>query len=149
MQAYSVMSVAPLQSAAVFVHIAEPEMSTLYERLGGMPVVQTIVDELTTRVMGDVRIRSLARLTGPDPARLGAYKRRFVEFLAEIAGGPHCYSGDDLPSAHRGLGVTGTDFDRFFVYLVQSLNALDIPQPARSELLNLFVLTKEEVVERQ
>jgi hemoglobin len=80
--------------------------------------------------------------------RLGAYKRQFVEFLAGIAGGPQCYSGDDLLTAHRGLGVTCTDFDRFFVYFVQSLHAVDIPAPARSELLSLFVLTKEEVVER-
>ncbi len=143
------MSVAPVQPT-LFIPFAVPETagSCLYDRLGGMQAIRQVVDDLCVRAMGDVKLRNWVRQTALDPAKLGAYKRMFTEFLAGLAGGPTCYSGADLASAHKGLGISALDFDRFFVYFLQSVYEAGLPQPERSELLAAFAMTKEEVVER-
>jgi hemoglobin len=143
------MSLAPVQATPFIPFpLAETSGQSLYERIGGMQTIRRVVDELCVRALGDVKLRNWVRQTAPDPAKLGAYKRMFTEFVAGLAGGPTCYSGDDLASAHKGLGISALDFDRFFVYFLQSVYEIELPQPARSELLEAFAMTKQEIVER-
>jgi len=112
-----------------------------------MVMIRQLVDDLCMRAMGDAKLRNWVRETAPDPARLGAYKRMFTEFVAGLTGGPAGPSGEKFSSAHRGLGISATDFDRFFVYFIQSVYEVEMLQSARSELLAAFALTKEDVVE--
>ena len=143
------MSLAPVQPTPFIpIQSLQPDGQSLYDRIGGMRTIRQVVDDLCFRAMGDMGLRNWVRQTSADPAKLGAYKRMFTEFLAGLAGGPTCYSGEDLTTAHRGLGISALDFDRFFVYFLQSMYEIDMPQKARSELLAAFAMTKEEVVER-
>jgi len=143
------MSVAPVQPTPFIpIQTLEPVVQSLYDRIGGMVTIRRVVDDLCFRAMDDVGLRTWVRQTSTDPAKLGAYKRMFTEFLAGLAGGPTCYSGEDLATAHKGLGISAQDFDRFFVYFIQSMYETEMPQKARSELLAVFAMTKEEVVER-
>ena len=145
---YHQMSVAPVQPT-LFIppQTFEEPGHPLYERIGGMLTIRQMVDDLCFRAMEDSSLRNWVRHMAEDPAKLGAYKRMFIDFIAGLAGGPRFYSGDDLVSVHQGLGITSADFDRFFVYFIQSAYEAGIPAAARSELLAAFAMTKEEVVE--
>ena len=91
----------------------------------------------------------LGAADGADPARLGAYKRHVHRVPGRPGRRTHLLFGrTTCSSAHQGLGISALDFDRFFVYFLQSVYEVDLPQPARSELLAAFAMTKEEVVER-
>jgi hemoglobin len=73
--------------------------------------------------------------------RLKAHQRAF---LLQALGGPSLYSGRDMQTAHRGLGITDDQFSRTLAHLVASLRdvgvAQDVVQRATADLQGLRAL---------
>src|SRR5258706_11856584 len=74
----------------------------LYDRLGGKPAIEAVVDEFLARVSQDERIN--ASFAGSHLPRL---RQRLVELVCKGTGGPCTYSGRDMKSVHAGMGITG------------------------------------------
>jgi len=47
-------------------------------------------------------------------------------FLLRVLGGPDLYSGRDLRDAHRGLEITGAQFDKAIAHLISSLDEVGV-----------------------
>ena len=91
---------------------------SLYERLGGKEAITAVVDDFVGRVAADNRINGFFA-----KANVPRLKTKLVNQICEASGGPCKYSGPDMKTAHRGMGVTSTAFDALVGDLVATLAA--------------------------
>ena len=75
---------------------------------------------------------------GVDMKKLRGHQRAF---LLQALGGPSMYSGRDMQTAHRGLGITDEQFARTLAILLESLRdvgvAADVVERARADVQKL------------
>jgi hemoglobin len=102
---------------------AAAEAISVYEAIGGRDALAAAVDGLYGRLLADPEI---ARFF---PGGVGARHRAYVvTILGEALGGPEQYRGPAVTSAHRGLGIGDTHFDRAAAYLAAVLAELSVPR---------------------
>ena len=102
--------------------LAEAEEVNLYQAIGGRPALVAAVDGLFGRLLADPELAPFF------PGGVGERHRRYVvTFLAEALGGPHPYRGPGIPETHRGLGITGQQFERTAAHLAGTLDELGVP----------------------
>lgn len=89
-----------------------------FDRVGGLPVISSIVDTFIDRVRADMMIGYLFRSV--DLERL---KERETTFAAEHLGGKVVYSGRPLEVAHAPHAIRGGQFDRRITILSEVLAA--------------------------
>ena len=69
-----------------------------------------------------------------------------VEQIGEATGGPEVYTGRSMVEAHAGLGITVADFNALVEDLVLSLDAFEVPEAEKSELLDALGPMQPEIV---
>jgi hemoglobin len=121
---------------------------TLYERLGGMPAIQAVVDDFVGRVVADDRVNKWFAHAAGDPAEAAQYKLKLGDFICQIAGGPCHYTGADLGTAHRGRGITSKAFDAVVEDLTATLEKLHVPEREKAQLLGMLAPMKPMVVQQ-
>ena len=60
---------------------------SLYERLGGKPAINAVVDEFVTRVAADKRVSGFFAGVARDPARLAGFPSKLVDLICEATCG--------------------------------------------------------------
>lgn len=114
---------------------------SLYQRLGGMPGIEAVVDASLKHIHGDLRINIFFENTDlPDLRRL------LIEQICAATGGPCTYSGRSMEEAHSGMNLTDKDFDIFVEDLIAAMNEVKVPAPLQQELLGLFGPMRPQVV---
>ncbi|MDJ0697538.1 group 1 truncated hemoglobin [Mastigocoleus sp. MO_188.B34] len=101
-------------------------MSTLFERLGGKPAVEAVVDKFYIRVMEDSRINHF--FAGIDMKKQREHQTAFLIFAF---GGSAYHRGLSLRTAHQNLveqfgGLRDEHFDAVFEHLVSTLQELSV-----------------------
>ena len=117
---------------------------TLYERLGGKPAIEAVIDDFLGRVAADERIN--AGFAGSNVPKL---RQRLVELVCQGSGGPCTYSGRDMKTVHTGMGVTGPQFDALVGHLVAALDKFKVPEKEKGELLGILGPMRGDIVEEQ
>jgi len=114
---------------------------SLYDRMGGAPVLARVVDELMQLNRTDPRIsRSFQKIS------VKRFRKTLIEQLCTIAGGPCQYAGDDMKSVHGGLDITDAEFNRLVENLVTALNGNGVGLREKNELLKLLAPMKRDIV---
>ena len=113
----------------------------LYDRLGGQPAIQAVVDDFIGNVAADSRING--RFAGMNMARL---KRLLVEQICEATGGPCTYTGRSMKAAHAGMRITDAEFGALVEDLVKSLDKFKVPAREKQELLAALGGMKGDIV---
>ncbi len=119
---------------------SEPNPS-LYQRLGGKPAIEAVVDDFVGNVAGDKRINGFFA-----HADIGHLKRMLVEQLCAGTGGPCTYTGRDMRTAHAGMGVSDADFSALVEDLIKSLDKFKVPAKEQQELLGALGPMKKDIV---
>ena len=135
-------------SLASFTVVAQPP-STLYDRLGGKLATTAVVDEFVARVAADKRINSFFAGVASDPDRLAAFKGKLVDQICEASGGPCKYTGNDMKTAHEGMGITTADFNALVEDLVGALDKFKVAPDDKQTLLGVLGPMKKDIVEKQ
>lgn len=120
--------------------------TSLYERLGGYDAIAAVADDLLPRLMTDERLGRFWRHRGDDGIR--REKQLLVDFLCANSGGPLYYTGRDMSLTHRGMGISETDWASFKSHLKATLDAFEVPEQERGEVLAFIESTKSDIVER-
>lgn len=120
--------------------------ASLYQRLGGMPAIHAVVDDLVDRILADDRVNQWFAHAASDPANAAAYKAKLADFLCQGTGGPCQYKGADMVTAHKGRGVTEAAFQAVVEDLVATLEKLHVPEKEKSEVLGLLGPMKAAIV---
>ncbi len=119
--------------------------ATLYARLGGYDPISAVADNLLTRLMADAQLGRFWQHRGEDGIR--REKQLLIDFLCCSAGGPLLYTGRDMKSSHKGMGLSESDWSCFLEQLRNTLDHFEVPPQERGEVLALVDGTKAEIVE--
>src|SRR5512133_2077780 len=107
---------------------AQATQPSLYERLGGIYSIATVVDDFIDRVMSDPRLNANPQVNEAHhrvpPA---GFKYLVTEMVCWAAGGPQKYTGRSMADTHRNLMITGVEWDAFLDDLQQSLELFKVP----------------------
>jgi hemoglobin len=114
----------------------------LFERLGGRPAVEAVVDDFLGRVSQDETINS-----GFAVSDVPRVRQRLIELVCVGTGGPGTYSGRDMKAAHAGLGITTAQFNALVGHLVGTLDKFKVPEAEKGELLAVLGPMKGAIVE--
>ena len=120
---------------------------TLYDRLGGIYNIATVVDDFIDRVMGDPRLNANPRVDeAHHRVSPPGFKYLVTEMVGWASGGPQQYSGRPMGDTHRDLMITEDEWRAFMDDLQQTLDKFAVPQPEQDELKAIVESTKEAVV---
>jgi hemoglobin len=114
---------------------------SLYDRLGGKPAIQAVVDDFIGNVAGDARINQ--RFANANIPRL---KTMLVDQICEASGGPCKYTGQNMVDAHRGMNIRDGEFTALVEDLIKSLDKFKVPAQEKNELLTALGGMKPQIV---
>jgi hemoglobin len=124
-----------------------PAQPSLYDRLGGIYNIATVVDDFIDRIMVDPRLNANPRVDeAHHRVSPPGFKYLVTEQVAEATGGPQCYSGRSMGDSHRHLMITYEEWEAFMDDLQQSLDKFHVPQPEQEELKAIVESTREAIV---
>ena len=121
--------------------------AALYDRLGGIYSIATVVDDFIDRIMVDDRLNANPRVDEAHHRVLPpGFKYLVTEQVGEASGGPQRYTGRSMEETHRELLITGDEWEAFIDDFNQTLDKFHVPQQERSELLAIIQSTREAIV---
>lgn len=120
---------------------AAPASASLYQRLGGKPAIDAVVEQFVTNVAADGRINK--RFANTDIPRL---KRLLAEQICAATGGPCTYTGRDMRTAHAGMNITDAEFNALVDDLVKALDKFNVGAKEKQELLGALGGMKKDIV---
>lgn len=126
---------------------AHADEESLYDRLGGVYPIATVVDEFIDRLLVNDTLNSnpaidKARKRVP-PAGL---KYQVTAFVAQAAGGPQVYTGRSMAEAHDHLNIDEREWRAMVAELRAVLYMYNVPEAEQDELLKRLGGLKESVV---
>ena len=125
----------------------ETQPTSLYERLGGIYNLATVVDDFIDRIMVDDRLNANPRVEEAHHRVLPpGFKYLVTEQVGEATGGPQRYTGRSMKDSHRALLITADEWRAFIDDFNQTLDKFEVPQPERSELLAIIESTRDDIV---
>ena len=123
------------------------EKPSLYDRLGGVYNIATVVDDLIDRVMADPRLNANPRVDeAHHRVSAAGFKFLVTEMACEAAGGPQKYTGRPMGDSHRHLMITEEEWKAFMDDAHQALDKFKVPDPECQELIAIIESTKEAIV---
>ncbi len=125
----------------------KPQPASLYLRLGGTPAITAVVDEFVARVVRDDRIKHFFNAAINDPGELATFKTHLAQMICKASGGPCDYEGQDMQTAHQGMGITDADFDALVEDLVAAMTVFKVGEKEKSELLGALGPLRKDIVE--
>jgi len=118
----------------------------LYQRLGGYDAIAAVTDDFIGRLATDKQLsRFFVGLNNESKKRV---RQHVIDLLCSTAGGPCIYIGQDMKTAHRGLGITESDWDRSVTHLIASLDKFNVGKREKDELLGALSGLKKDIVEK-
>jgi len=115
--------------------------TSLYERLGGAPAVEAVVDELYRRIAGDPELAHFF-----DETDLRRHVMRVGVLITMVAGGPAQYRGRDMATAHQRLAIEDHHFDLVAGHLVATLESAGADPRAADELVAIVASLRGDIV---
>lgn len=119
----------------------------LYDRLGGVYAIATVVDDFIDRVMDDPRLNANPKVNEAHHrvSRAG-FKYLVTEQVCQATGGPQRYTGRAMHESHAHLDITETEWQAFLDDFRQTLDKFGVPATERAELLGIVESTKTDIV---
>jgi hemoglobin len=126
---------------------SQPTQPSLYERLGGIYSIATVVDDFIDRVMNDPRLNANPSVNEAHhrvpPA---GFKYLVTEMVGMASGGPQKYTGRTMLDSHRDLNISPTEWDGFMDDLQQTLDKFNVPSTEQAELKAIVNSTYGDIV---
>ena len=124
---------------------------SLYERLGGVYGIAGAVDVLVDRLFANVSVNANEAVHAHhgDPANAPGYKFLVTAWSVQAAGGPQCYPGMDMITAHETMQVTNDQFDAVALEIASTLNFCGVPAAEHAEFMEIIESYRSQVVEQK
>jgi hemoglobin len=123
------------------------EKPSLYDRLGGVYNIATVVDEFIDRVMTDPRLNANP-LVDEAHHRVppAGFKYLVTEMVCWATGGPQKYTGRSMADSHSHLKITSTEWEAFLDDFQQTLDKFAVPTAEQAELKAIVNSTRADIV---
>ena len=123
------------------------EQTSLYERLGGVFAIATVVDDFIDRIMADPILNANPKVAEAHhrvpPA---GFKYLATEMVCWAAGGPQIYTGKSMRDSHEHLDITEPEWQAFLADFQASLDKFSVPAAEQQELFAIVDSTKVDIV---
>ena len=127
--------------------MATSNQPSLYERLGGVYSIATVVDDFIDRVMSDPRLNANPRVDEAhhrvSPA---GFKYYVTEMVCGATGGPQKYTGRTMKDSHEALMITADEWQAFLDDFQQTMDKFGVPQKEQDELKAIVDSTRADIV---
>jgi hemoglobin len=123
------------------------EKASLYDRLGGVYSIATVIDDLIDRIMVDSRLNANP-LVDEAHHRVppAGFKYLVTEMICWATGGPQKYSGKSMADSHAHLKITGEEWEAFLDDFQQTLDKFAVPAEEQAELKAIVNSTRSDIV---
>ena len=126
---------------------AQVTQPSLYERLGGVYNIATVVDDFIERLLVNATLNA-------NPAINEARKRvpkaglkfHVTAMVCEVSGGPCKYTGRAMKESHQHLNITQAEWDAMVVDFKATLKKFKVPQREQQELITIVGSTRNDIV---
>ena len=127
--------------------MSDPARPSLYERLGGVYAIATVVDDFIDRIMDDPRLNANPKVDEAHHrvSRAG-FKYLVTEQVCWASGGPQVYTGRSMRESHSHLDITAGEWRSFLDDLQQTLDKFGVPGPEQQELFAIVDSTRADIV---
>jgi hemoglobin len=120
---------------------------TLYERLGGVYSIATVVDDFIDRVMSDARLNANPAVDeAHHKVTPAGFKYLATEMVCWATGGPQKYTGRSMADSHRHLNITPQEWEAFMDDFQQTLDKFKVPAAEQAELRAIVQSTYGDIV---
>jgi hemoglobin len=125
----------------------QPTGTSLYERLGGVYSIATVVDDFIERLLVNQTLNANPAI---DEARArvpkAGLKFHVTTLVCEVTGGPCKYSGRTMKQSHEHLNITDQQWQAMVVDFRKTLDKFNVPQKEQAELVRIVETTKKDIV---
>ena len=121
--------------------------ASLYDRLGGVYSITTVVDDFIDRIMVDPRLNANP-LVDEAHHRVppAGFKYLVTEMVCWATGGPQKYTGKSMADSHVHLKITGKEWEAFLDDFQQTLDKFAVPAGEQAELKAIVNSTRADIV---
>ncbi len=126
---------------AVCAVAARAANATLFDSMGGEPVLRSAVSRFADIVVADNRINFTFA-----EADMSKFKSLLFEQLCNLSGGPCSYTGRDMRTSHSKLNINTAEFNALAEDLYIALGKEGVPYRLQNKLMALLAPMKQEIV---
>lgn len=120
-----------------------PKQETLYDRLGGRPAIDAVVDDFVANVAAEPDLLKTFTDRKTDMVK---FKQLLGDQICQIAGGPCVYKGRSMEEAHKGMNITPEQFNRTGLALAAALRKNGVKDPEFSEVMAAVAGTAPQII---
>lgn len=117
---------------------AEP---TLYEQIGGEPVLRKTVEEFVVIMEKDDRINFAFGNTD-----ITKFKQLLFEQMCNITGGPCKYTGRTMQESHEKLAIDNTMFNALAEDVYLAFDRAGVPYRLQNKVMAIFAPMQRDIV---
>jgi len=128
------------------VNVNYSQEKTLYQRLGGYDAIAAVTDDFIVALATDPDLGSFFKGFSEDSQK--KIRQHIIDFVCQATGGPCVYSGRDMKTAHKGLGITEAQWEKSVELLKNTLDKFKVPEKEQNELFEAVSSVKKDIVEK-
>src|SRR6266852_1091536 len=127
--------------------MAALDLPSLYDRLGGVYSIATVVNDFIDRIMVDPRLNANP-LVDEAHHRVppAGFKYLVTEMVCWATGGPQTYTGKSMADSHKNLKITSKEWEAFLDDFQQTLDKFKVPGKEQAELKAIVNSTRSDIV---
>jgi hemoglobin len=119
----------------------------LYERLGGVYAIATVVDDFIERLLvNDVLNANPAIDAARKRVPKAGLKFQVTALVCQVTGGPYKYAGRSMKDAHAHLTITEKEWQAMVSDFKKTLDTFKVPEREQEELFAIVGSTKSDIV---
>ena len=115
--------------------------ASLFDRMGGAPVLARVVDQLMDLTTTDPRTKRPFQKINRKRLR-----EKLNEQICALSNGPCQHAGDSMKEVHAGLDITDAEFNGMVEHLISVLDNNGVGLREKNELLKLLGPMKRDIV---
>lgn len=126
---------------------AEDQPKPLYDRLGGVYSIATVVDDFIERLLVNQTLNANPAI---EEARArvpkAGLKFHVTALVCEVTGGPCKYTGRAMKESHQQLNITEGQWQAMVADFRKTLDKFKVPAKEQGELITIVDSTKTDIV---
>ena len=126
---------------------AQPAAKSLYERLGGVYNIATVVDDFIERLLVNATLNANPAIKeARSRVPKAGLKFQVTALVCEVTGGPCKYTGRTMKDSHAPLNITERQWQAMVADFRATLDKFKVPAPEQNALVTIVESTKKDIV---
>jgi len=124
----------------------QPATKSLYDRLGGVYSIATVVDDFIERLLVNDTLNANPAISEARRVPKAGLKFHVTTLVCEVTGGPCKYSGRSMKESHDLLNISEAQWQAMVADFRKTLDKFKVPAKEQKELIAIVGGTKKDIV---